>query len=337
MQANALANAFEQWCQSRPLADHTVRAYQREGGRLRRWWAAPGSPRHLDEPTAVSLCDALTSDSETVLASLGINRPLQVGSLLQAKRILGAFFLWLAQQQPAALTIAMHLKQWRPRASSAAEQAALASATTPAEAAATVALLAHAPDTSGSPRSVRDQWVRQLAFWSNASRAELAGLRMHDFRVREDHLQVRLPARTGHTIWTSLPQLCLDWWKAYRRTLPTRLIGSSPALRSLSRPASGLTEASISRIVAGTASGPRTSGIHPTLRGLRQQFVALGYRSGLRESALARHMRLARAPAERARPSMNAMASIALLADQLTREARGQARRRRDARDAPSP
>lgn len=322
MQADDVSSAFDKWCHSRELAEHTLRAYQREGGRLRRWWSAPGTRRVFDEANAVALCDALSSDNEAVLASVGITRPLQTGSLLQAKRILGAFFLWLAQQNPAALAMAMHLKQWRP--SAPIEVATCASASVPVVD--VVALLAHTPDTSDSPRRLRDQWIRQLAFWSNASRGELAALCMNDIRVREDQLQVRLPDRNGSTTWTVLPHLCLDWWAAYRRSLPVTQGGSSPALRSLSRPTAGLTDSSISRIVAGTEPTRRAAGAGPTLRSLRHQFVALGYRGGLRESALARHMRLARAPVELADPSVKPAEAINLLADQLMSEARAQTR-----------
>lgn len=318
MDSKALSDAFGQWCHSRALAPHTLRSYQREGDRLRRWWSLPKTRRRLDQTTGSLLREALSSQDAAVLMGLGITQPLSTGSLLQSKRILSAFFFWLALRIPKALAVAMDLKRWKPVGSGF--KVARAAASGASEGA--LHFLARAPGKTDTLRMLRDQWIRQLTFWSNASRGQLAALRMRDFRESRDMLQVRLPARNGGTAWTVLPHLCLDWWLAYCRSLPSAPDDTSPALRSLTQPTAGLSEASISRIVSSAGSPTEASGPRPTLRSLRRDFVALGYRSGLREGVLARHMRRVRIPADVLRSSLTPAEAVEMLAHQFVRETR---------------
>ena len=283
----AMDLAFEAWCEGRPLTPNTRRAYRREIERFAGWLEGQPSQRlagrHLQ-----SYLHVLTSADPKHLASAGIAKPLSHGSLLQTKRILGAFLLWLAAEGDCELSAAMVIKAWCPKPASTD----LSSPSFP------MLYQGHAAtkvEEHISLRVLRDRCIQHIGFWSGATRQELAALETRDLRTNRGILRIRLSSRTGPTLWLNLPDICLTWWRAYRARVNRMATTTAFAFRSVPNPTQGLSSNSIARAIAQIHLS-KNKPAHATLRGMRRELAAMAYQKGWRAGMLAFHLRRATAP-----------------------------------------
>jgi len=299
--------AFDAWLTERPLTLHTQRSYRREIERFARWMGSSDLRQLGDEPLRGYL-DALTSPDPIQQARAHITKALGSGSLLQAKRILGAFLLWLAARGECPVSMVLVLRSWRP------EPAPGRTSTSPPE---IIDLYRKHVDTDRTQQvdtcALRDRCIQHLAFWTGAKLQEIAELRGGDLEIRHGKLRVQLRNPSGGLVWRRLPDICLAAWRRYRAKIRQHRAQIDYAFRSQRDSTSGLSPVSIARAIA-KIRDPRSSGVHGTLRGIRREFVAMAYQHGWRPMAVAHYLRRTHAPVDTAQIAIVAYKELESLA-----------------------
>jgi len=222
-----------QWLLATKCAKNTRRAYDLE---LRRWAAflnANRGVRIVTEELIQKFLDQLASSDPALLESLGVRGPLKSTSLVQSRRILGNFFLWLATERRAPAHWVMIFKRWQPleRTVDAPRRTRL--------------ITSHARTRKRSSwTDARHLLAQGLACWLGASPKELSAVQKSHVKVDRDGLKVLLPAGDKF-VWRRAPDALKEPWIRMRH-----LVGNDQPVFASSRSRTALKASSIARLIA---------------------------------------------------------------------------------------
>lgn len=266
---SSLVDLSARWLADLEIRPSTYRAYEFEAHRLARWASEAPDARLSALPTEflTEFLDLLAATREEDFARAGLTRPAKDSSLLQAKRILSAWFEWAGASGLVPAAIGYACRRWR-----VPEGRILQKQKSPAQ--------RQGRAKAGSRDHIRNEFIVALARWAGARPQDIANLRRSDVRMSGKLLRVRLPNGKGAPVDTFLPPAAAKLWK----TLSKRLRSSEFAV---TRTGTGerLTPSRITRIVAEIGAESENT------RALRMEGIRQFYDSGWPEQTIRAQMR----------------------------------------------